>query len=216
MMIAVIPAYNESRYLKEVILKTKKFVSRVIVVDDGSKDKTYDIAKRYADVVLRNIINMGKGFALKTGFEEAIKEGANAIVTIDADGQHDPSEIPKLVKALSKADFIIGSRNFEKMPFRARFANSLLSSLFRFLFGTNIKDTQSGFRAMKSRVYNKIKWKSSRYGVETEMLANAVRHRVRIAEVPIRTIYHEIYKGTSFIDGMKILCSMIRWRLLQW
>jgi len=215
MIAAVIPAYNEEKYLKDVILKTRKFVDKVIVVDDGSKDRTVEIAKKYADITLHHVVNMGKGFALRTGFEEAIRERASKIVMLDADGQHDPSDIPKLLRALSDTELVVGSRDFEKMPLRARFANIFLSFLFRCLFGTRINDTQSGFRALKSEIYKKIKWKSNRYGVETEMLANAAKKKINYSEVPIKTIYHEIYKGTNFTDGIKIALLMAKWRFFS-
>ncbi len=216
MIAAVIPAYNESKRLGDVIKKTKKFVNRVIVVDDGSKDNTFDVAKKNADIVLRNVVNMGKGFALKAGFEEAVRERADAIVMLDADGQHDPAEIPKLLAGLKKSDFVVGVRDFSKMPFRARFANNILTLIFRVLFFMNAGDSQSGFRAVKTRIYSRIKWKSNSYGVETEMLANAAKKKIAYSEVPIKTIYHEIYKGTGVTDGIKILLLMIRWRLFPW
>jgi len=216
MIIAVIPAYNEAKRIKGVILKTSKYVDRVIVVDDGSTDNTFAVAKRYADIVLKNIINMGKGFALRVGFEAAIKEKASLIVMLDADGQHDASEIPVFLRELKKSDFVIGERDFSKMHFRARCANMLLSAVFRILFGMDIGDSQSGFRAVNSKIYGKIKWDTNKYGVETEMLANAARNKVIYSEVPIATIYHEVYKGTSFIDGIKIALLMLKWRFFRW
>ncbi|MFC1698151.1 glycosyltransferase family 2 protein, partial [Nanoarchaeota archaeon] len=198
---------------------TKKFVNKVIVIDDGSKDNTYNIAKKNgADYVLKHIVNMGKGLALRTGFEAALKLGAGMVVAIDSDGQHDPRDIPRMIKALDdkKADIVIGARPFnKKMPLLLKFGNGLILLLFKMLFGLNVKDTQSGYRLFKADVYNKIKWKSCGYEVETEMLANAGKFGLKVVEVPIKTVYHDKHKGTTPIHGVKIILKMIKWKLLN-
>jgi len=214
MIIAVIPAYNEEKHIGDVIKKTKKFVDRVIVVDDCSSDKTFEIAKVSADIVIKNPINMGKGFSLRTGIEEAMKEKAKIIVMLDADGQHDPSEIPKLVAVLKEREMVVGKREFgSKMPIGSRVANIFFSSLFRILFNFDAGDILSGFRAIRAGSYRKIMWKSNRYAVETEMLAKAAKNKLSYAAVPIKTIYHEVYKGTSVIDAIKIFFYLLWFRI---
>lgn len=216
-IIAIIPAYNEEKHIFDVASKTKKYVDTVIVVDDGSADKTYEEAKRAkADFVLKHIINMKKGAALRTGFEAALRLNPDLIITLDADGQHSPDDISRLVNALKEnnMDIIIGSRKrSENMPFVFKLGNFGLNQIFRFLFKLKIDDTQSGFRAIKADVCGKIKWNSSGYAVETEMLANAGKHKLRCKEVPIETIYLNNVKGTTVIDGIRIFLQMLLWKI---
>ncbi|RMF56014.1 glycosyltransferase family 2 protein, partial [Candidatus Woesearchaeota archaeon] len=208
--IAIIPAYNEEKNIGNVISETKKYVDEVIVVDDNSSDKTTEIARSKADVVMRHIVNMGKGVALKTGFEEAIRRKADFLVAIDADGQHKPKDIPRLLKEINEVDIVIGSRLLnEKMPFVQKAGNIFIQKMFELLFKKKIRDTQSGFRVIRSKVYKKIKWEAQQYAVETEMLVNACRNNLRIKEVPIETIYLDNYKGTTVFDGIKIFVRMI-------
>ena len=218
-VVAIIPGYNEQDHVFDVVKETKKYVDKVIVVDDGSKDKTFLKAQEAgADLVLRHIMNMRKGMALKTGFEAAIKlkPRPQIIVCLDADGQHDPSDIPRLVKKLrsENLDIVIGSRQIGgKMPFLFKFGNFGLNNIFTFLFKLKIDDTQSGFRAIKTEIYNKIRWDSRSYGVETEMLAKAGKHKLKCAEIPIKTVYLNKVKGTTVIDGIRIFFQMMFWKI---
>ena len=213
MNIAIIPAFNESRTIKEVIKKTKKYVDKVIVIDDGSSDNTFNEAES-ADIRLKHIVNIGKGLALKTGFEAAIRENADTIITIDSDLQHDPGEIPLFLDKIKEHDIVIGTRSLnKKMPIIFRFGNSLIHYIFKILFNLNIKDTQCGFRAFKAEIYPLIKWQALNYAVETEILAKAGKNNLKIAEVPIKTIYADKYKGTNIIDGVKIIFSMLKWKV---
>lgn len=215
MIVAIIPAFNEGKTIKEVITKTKNYVDKIIVVDDGSIDNTFDEAE-LADIRLRHIVNIGKGLALKTGFEAAIKENADVILTIDSDLQHDPDEIPKFLEKIKKHDIVIGTRSLNKnMPLVFRAGNSLIHYIFRFLFNLKIKDTQCGFRAFKASIYPLIKWQALNYAVETEMLAKAGKNNLKVAEIPIKTIYEDKYKGTTVIDGIKITLNMLKWKLMD-
>ncbi len=212
---AIIPAFNEEKHLDQVILETKKHVDFVIVVDDGSSDTTAEIAEKSADIFLRHSINGGKGVALQTGFLCAKREGADIIVTIDADLQHDASKIPDFVSTLDekKADIVIGARGLGKSaPIVYRFGNFVLNTTFRLLYGQKITDTQSGYRAFRMSTYSKYSWQSSGYDVETEMLTNARKHGLKLCEIPIATKYHNSYKGTTIFDGVKIFCKMLLWR----
>src|SRR3989344_142152 len=210
----VIPAYNEEKTIKDIIQRSEKH-GYVIVVDDGSTDLTYKNAKS-ADLLLKHVVNMGKGLALKTGVEASIGKKADIIVTIDADGQHKPEDIPVLLNTLKKKklDIVIGSRPTDKnMPFILKVGNKFLYSAFKFLFHVNIKDTQSGFRVFKSKIYKKIEWESSSYAVETEMLVNVGKYDLKYEEVPIETRYSSTYKGTTVIDGIKIFLNMLYWKI---
>ncbi len=212
----VIPAHNEEKNIGRVIEKIRKGSKNVVVVDDGSKDKTALIAEKAGIVVLRHIVNLGKGAALKTGCEYAIKKGAEKIVVLDADGQHDPNEIPNFIKALNKADIVFGYRRLNKnMPFVLRYGNWFIFFITKLLFGLKIVDTQCGYRAFKSKVYNKIKWDAQDYSMESEMVANTGKARLRYGQIPIETIYSDKYKGTTVIDGFKIVLNMIWWRLTR-
>lgn len=211
---AVIPAYNEEGTISEIIERTRKHVDQVVVVDDGSSDATY-INAQDADILLRHPMNMNKGFSMITGIEIAIREGADVIVTIDADGQHEPAEIPRFLETLRDGgfDIVYGSRRFnENMPPVLRLGNFLLSGLVRAFYGVRINDTQSGFRVFTKEAYRKIKWNSHDYRVETEMLINATKNRLRHTELYIDTIYTCEYKGTTVIDGLRILCCILAGR----
>ncbi len=214
-LIAVIPAYNESEHISAVVKATRKYVDEVIVVDDGSSDDTFKQAKP-ADIVLRHIVNMGKGLAMRTGFEAALRHKADVIVFIDADGQHKPEDIPKLLAKLDSGyDMVSGMRSFDgDMPFVLRFGNWFLVGAFNLLFNAKIHDLSNGFRAIRASSYSFIKWKSSGYAVETEILARARRHKLSIGEIPIQTIYLNKVKGTTVFDGVVMFMNMMYWRIL--
>lgn len=211
---AVIPACNEEKTICEVVEKTKKFVDRVIVVDDGSVDSTASLASKVGATVLKHRINLGVGAALKTGFIYS-RERCDAIVTLDADAQHNPEEIPKLLKALNDSEIVLGSRDFRCMPFHKKIGNYIINLLSFLLFGIRLSDTQTGFRAIKVRAYDTIEWKSRDYSALLEMLVNAKKRKVKVKEVKVSTIYNDIYKGTTLVDGVKILINMLCWRLIR-
>lgn len=216
---AVIPAYNESRRIGAVISALAPYVQEIIVVDDGSTDETEAVAQAAAPVatVVRHRVNLGKGAALKTGCELALRRGSECIVILDADGQHVPSEVPLLVNFIERreADFVVGTRRGrESMPFVAVIGNAFLSAMTSLFFGIRVSDTQSGYRAFRSTVFDQLRWRSTGYSVETEMLVNAGKHGLRVKEVPIQTIYHDRYKGTTIVDGLRIFFDLIRWRFL--
>jgi glycosyltransferase involved in cell wall biosynthesis len=213
-IVAVVPAFNEEKRIVDVLKTLKQYVDRIIVVDDGSSDRTSEVSKKYA-LVVRHIINVGKGGALRSGAKKAIQLKAKRIVFIDSDGQHDPSEIKKFIEKLDKGyDLVQGVRSTKEMPFMKKIGNSMINSLFSMIFGLKVSDTQSGYKAFKTGIYPKIEWKSNDYFVETEILANAGKNGLRYAEVPIKTIYREKYKGITVMDGLKIGAKTIMMRLL--
>lgn len=212
----VIAAYNEQKHIGAVIDAAKKVHSNIVVVDDGSRDKTFDIAKQKGADALRHVVNLGKGNALKTGCEYALLQGAEEIVVLDADGQHKPEQIPEFLKELKGKGVVFGYRKFSsKMPLVFRFGNSLLNHTTKLLFGIDIKDTQCGYRAFTASAYKKIKWDSNDYRMESEMIVNVAKHNVRYTELGIETIYADKYKGTTFIDGIKITLNLIWWKLTK-
>jgi len=214
--IAVIPAFNESKRIELVIKKTKKFVDEVIVVDDHSRDNTYDIAKKAGATATRLISNMGAGFATRIGCDLAIKNKADIIITLDADGQHDPEEIPKLLKTLQEynLDIVFGSRpRNENMPKIRRLGNWGLSFIAKVLFNSNVKDTQTGYHAFTSKAYPMIRWSSSRYGVVTEFAVNVAKNGLRCKEVEVKTIYVDKNFGMRKRDAVRATISMLKWRI---
>ncbi len=211
---AIIPAHNEEKYIGNVIRQTKKYADNVVVVDDGSRDRTAEEARESGAVVLKHLVNLGKGAALKTGCDYAVKSNAEIIVAIDADAQHNPKEIPKFIAAVKRHDVIIGYRKPNKsMPLILRFGNWFINKTITFLYGVKIKDSQCGYRAFTSEAYKKLRWKASDYSMESEMIAKIGKHGLSYAEVPIETIYSDRYKGTTILDGIKIVFNLLLWRL---
>lgn len=207
---AVIPARNESENIGDIVKKSKKYISNVVVVDDGSTDSTFDISKNSGAVVLHHVINLGKGAALKTGCDYAVENGAEYIVVLDADAQHNPDEIPKFIEKLREHDIVFGYRKLNKsMPVILRFGNGFISYFINFLYNVDLHDTQSGYRAFSSDTYKKIRWNASDYSMESEMIANVGKNRLRYVQVQIETIYSDKYKGTTIIDGIKIVMNML-------
>ena len=211
---AVIPAHNEEKHIGDVVRQAKKYVDNAVVVDDGSRDGTVEEAKKSGAIVLKHLVNLGKGAALKTGCDYAIKNKADIIVAIDADAQHNPKEIPKFIGAVKMHDVAIGYRKLNmSMPFILRFGNWFINKTIRFLYGVKIKDSQCGYRAFTSEAYGKLRWKASDYSMESEMIAKIGKHRLSYAEVPIETIYSDKYKGTTILDGINIVFNLLLWRL---
>lgn len=215
-VIVVIPAYNEATRIAPVIKKTLTAGYTVVVVNDGSKDQTATVAERSGANVLSHIINLGKGAAAKTGCEWALRQGAKRIVLMDADGQHKPEDVKRLLAKLDEGnDVVLGYRKLDKhMPSVMRLGNWVINTASSILNGITIKDTQSGFRTMSAQAYRKIRWESSDYGMESEMIARIARKRLRYAQIPIQTIYYDNFKGTTVSDGIKILLRLLKWRLM--
>ena len=214
---AIIPGYNEEKHIGNVINEVLESVDGVIVVDDGSEDRTTDVAVETGNaIVLRHIVNLGKGAALKTGADYAISAGADRMIFIDADGQHDPAKIPEFLNGLEDNDIVFGYREFSgDMPFVLRFGNWFINTVTAILYGIRLKDTQSGYRGLTSDAYEKVRWLATDYFVETEMIANAGRKKLKYKEIPIKTIYADKYKGTTVIDGVKIVLNLIFRRIVK-
>ncbi|MBI3032872.1 glycosyltransferase family 2 protein [Candidatus Woesearchaeota archaeon] len=212
----VIPAYNEAERIKHVLEKTKLFTQHIIVVNDGSKDATSSVAREAGVLVLDQMINLGKGAALRTGCDYALQKNAKVLVVMDADGQHQPEDIPRLIKILEekKQDIVFSYRKLNKtMPLILKFGNNVMSLLINWLYNVNLKDSQSGFRCFTAEAYKKIRWHASDYSMESEMIARVGKNNLSYAEIPIQTIYLDKYKGTTIIDGIKVVLYILWWRL---
>ncbi len=214
----VLPSFNESGRIAEVLSELKKQQLPFIVVDDGSIDQTFFIARKYTPYVLRHRVNLGKGAALKTGCEAALKLGADAIVIMDADGQHKVSDLTKFLNLLksNKYDVIFGSRNLNlNMPLVRYLGNKFASVLISLLFGIYVSDLICGFRAFTAKSYRAIKWESQGYGIETEMIINAGNKKLRHCEVPVETVYYDKFKGVTILDAFSILFNVFKWKITK-
>ncbi len=209
---AVIPAYNEETAVAEVVRGVLAQGLDAMVVDDCSSDATSARAREAGAEVVRHEVNRGKGEALRTGFARAVELGYDAVVTLDADGQHDPKEIPRLLEAAGRADIVVGSRMAEvsTMPRVRLWTNLFTSWVVSRLAGARIADSQSGYRLLKRSVLGRVKYSSSRFDAESEILVKACRMGFRVIEVPISTIYgDEKSKIHPFVDTVRFF-RMVR------
>ena len=190
-VLALIPAYNESAAIQDVVLRVRAFLP-VCVVDDGSGDDTAARAEAAGARVLRQVSNQGKGAALRAGFSLALQEHFDAVLTLDADGQHDPSEIPLFLAAYDQhlGDLLIGRRAFNEMPPVRRLANTLGTTLFSWAMRQPVYDNQSGYRLITRPLMEScLASREEGFEFEVEMIVSCVRQGLRLAWVPIRTIY---------------------------
>ena len=190
-VLALIPAYNEASSIGTVIEGTLPHL-RVLVVDDGSSDGTAARAEEYQVNVLRQQPNQGKGAALRAGFTWALTEGFEAVLTLDADGQHDPAEIPKFLLAYEEGnpDLIIGARDFSQIPLVRRFANTIGRWSFSWALGEPVRDNQSGYRLLSRRMIEAVLDSQEQgFEFEVDMIVECVQHGFQLEWVPIRTIY---------------------------
>ena len=199
--IALIPAYNEAQRITPVV-KGARALLPVLVVDDGSKDDTAQVAEAAGASVLRQIPNQGKGAALRAGMRWALDNGYETVLTLDADGQHDPSEIPAFLArfAATHADLIIGARTFGHMPASRRIANTIGRWSFSWALGKPVQDNQSGYRLLSRRMIESIlDSKEQGFEFEVEMIVTCVQQGYVLDWVPIRTIYGD---QSSHIDPL--------------
>lgn len=217
-VIAVIPAFNEAHSIGKVLERVGKHVSEIIVVDDGSTDGTGDIASSMGVTVLRNARNMGKGFALKRGFLECLRKAPHVVITLDADGQHDPNDIPNLLLPINekRADIVIGSRYVKgsrmDAPLVRKIGLATINSLNKHLLSSSVIDSQSGFRAYSKRTFNLLV-SSAGYGAEVEQLNELHAHGFKVAEVPVSIQYKDLVKTSKrnfILHGVSIASTILR------
>jgi len=212
----IICAYNEEEKVEKVVSKLKKFKIPIIVVNDASEDQTLTKTKK-ADFVLSHKLNLGKGSAMRTGCEFAFERGARAVVFLDADGQHDPEDLPKFFMAINKGyDLVFGSRNLSHgVPLVRYLGNKLGSVLVSLLYGIYVSDLLCGYRAITKDAYKKIKWESMKYGVETEMVIRTAKTELKYCEVPVSTLYFDEYKGVTLLDAINVFFDVFRWKYIK-
>ncbi len=191
-LLAVIPAYNEAARVPLVVTRASAHLS-VLVVDDGSTDATSTRAEAAGAEVLLQIPNRGKGVALRAGFRWALYRGYDAVLTLDADGQHDPDEIPRFLRAYATdgTDLIIGARDFGQMPLSRRIANTAGGRAFSWALGQDVPDNQSGYRLLSRRMMAAVlEGEEAGFEFEMEMIVTCVQHGYTLAWIPIQTIYN--------------------------
>ena len=192
-VIAVIPAYQAAPTLDVVVRATAEHLP-VLVVDDGSTDETSAVARAAGAEVLRQEPNQGKGAALRRGFAHALDSGGSAVLTLDADGQHDPACAPDFLAAWRErgAPLIIGRRDFSQMPLSRRVANNLGTQTFSWAVGRHIEDNQSGYRLIAAPLLRHLLGSTEDgFEFEVEMITDAIRAGLVIDWVPIPTIYED-------------------------
>lgn len=215
--IAAMPAYNESHAIKEVILGCKKYVDRVIVVDDGSSDNTAEIAESLGGYVVRHEVNRGYGAALKSCFKLAREFHADAMVIIDSDGQHNPDDIPQLLEPLKHgADLVIGSRfingNGKNVPTYRKIGMKILDIATYFAGGIRVTDSQSGFRAYGKKAIENICLRENDMSAGSEILLYTKDHNLKFAEVEIHCRYdlEQCSSQNPFTHGLKVMLQILK------
>lgn len=220
----VLPAYNEASILPSVIEEIQGAgYTNIIVVDDGSQDNTFAVAKSIPGIIaLRHKINRGKGAATKTGIEAAKNLGADIIVTMDSDGQHNPRDIAVLIEPLQKNTHavVLGTRltNPKGMPWYKILANHIGNAFTWYIYGLWVSDSQSGFRAYSQRAAELINTRTDRYEYDSEVIREIYLHKLRYTEVPIEVRYTEYSMGKvqkqGFVNGLKTLYKII-WNMIS-
>ncbi len=207
-VVIVIPAYNEEKTVGSVAREAKKY-GTVIVVDDASKDRTSAVARKAGAIVVRHAKNGGLGSALRTGFSKALAMKADIVVTIDADGQHNPNDIRKFVSLVGKGyDFVLGTRDLSSYPLVKKVGNFFLNGITNFVSGTHLRDTESGFRAFNGGSLKKLYLKAERYEIAVEIVFEVGRNKLRHTSVPIASPHY--VKGVGVWDGVKNFFYLLR------
>ena len=208
-LIAVIPAYNEETRIALVVRGVGAYVDEIVVVDNGSSDRTGANAQAAGARVIRHVDNSGAGAATMTGIEAARRLGATIIITIDADEQHDPNDIPALLKPLleERADIVLPNRfaSRNKIPFIRRLFNMAGNVITLLATGRWVNDSQNGLKAFGPRAVREINLRMSGFEFCTEIVRESVQHKWRIVEIPSKVIYSEysLAKGQSFANGVR-------------
>jgi dolichol-phosphate mannosyltransferase len=220
-ILVLIPAFNAEKTIPSLIDQISAFIpgKDILIVDDGSTDKTFQLAKESGANCLQHKKNKGKGEALKTGFEYVVEQGYSGVITLDADLQHDPKFIPEFIREAENGtlDVLVGTRHIElkTMPFSRWLTNNVTSIIVSILGDTKVRDSQSGYRYISTEVLRSFKLSTKKYEFESEILIKAGRKGFKIAPVPISTIYHG---SKSFINPLVDTGRFIKlmWKSLFW
>ena len=216
----VLPAYNEATRIQPVIEAIAEKGYNMVIVNDGSSDNTLDVIldskRKYPDKihVYSLMINRGVGIATQTGFDAVLKYDPKYVVSMDSDGQHSADDLDNVIMPLvtGQAQAVIGVRPLKDMPFTRNFANAVMNLLTRILYGVNVSDSQTGFRAITQDALRKIEINARGYLISSEFIREVNDNNIPFAEVPIQTIYtpETQAKGTNVKEAFKILIQMIK------
>lgn len=214
-ILVVVPAFNEGKSISTLLRKLKRYIDSddIVVIDDGSVDNTYDLAKKEGVKVIKHSKNMGKGRSLADGFQIALLEGYNGVITIDADLQHPVELIPEFLEKAKFYDIVIGSRfnNLSGMPWDRYFSNKATSLVLSLLTGTRIEDTQSGYRYISIEVLRNMRPTVSKFDFESEVLFQAVKRGYRVGYVTLPTVYGaEKSSVRKFRDTLRFIWLAVR------
>ena len=213
--IVIIPAFNEEKAIGDIIQKSLQYADDVLVIDDGSSDNTYEIIKKTDAQIIKHDTNLGKGVSLKDAFSKV--KAYDVVVTIDGDGQHNPDEIPNLIKPIldDEADLVNGSRYLDGFdddtPAYRRVGQRVLDIATNITSGTNVTDSQSGFRAFRGNTIKYYRFRDTGFGIESEMLADAAENNLKILEVPITVRYDVENSSTKgpVTHGVGVLIKIV-------
>ena len=211
----IIPGLNEAAHLKQALTEVRKYTPNIIFVDDGSSDNSSTVAQSCGVRTLKHRINLGKGAALRTGCDYAFQKlAATAVIFFDADLQHKADELPLFFHQLSAgANVIFGQRAMgAEMPLIRIMGNRVLSFLVLLFFHQYVPDIPCGFKAMTKQTFDQLKLTNSDYGIELEIAAKVAHQKIPFTTVEISTVYHEMNRGMTFLDGIKVVWYLLRLR----
>lgn len=216
-ILVIMPVYNEERFVGSAVIQARRYADAVIVVDDGSQDGTAEIAQTAGAIVVQHEHNMGKGAALNTGFRKATEFAPSAVVTMDADGQHYPDEMPAVIAPVlsGQADIVVGSRYLArhsqvKVPIHRMVGHWVLTHLTNVFSRVSTTDSQSGFRAFSPLALKCLYFRSQGFSVESEMQFLAREHALKVLEVPITVHYKDKPKRSAVVQGLVVLNGLLR------
>ncbi len=215
----LIPVYNEEKHIGNLLQELNYDKKDIIVVDDGSTDRTAEIVKKKGVVLLKHPNNLGKGYAHRTGFKYAVAQNYDYVITLDGDGQHNPEELLLFIKKINETaeDIIIGTRKFslKNMPLIRLLTNLTTSFIVSLFSHKRVKDSQSGYRAISKRVLEKVRLTTCNFQTESEMIIKAARLGYHLSSVPISTLYsEEKSKIIPFLDTIRFVKLALKsiWR----
>jgi glycosyltransferase involved in cell wall biosynthesis len=213
--VALIPAYNEERFIGSLVLAASAYADLVIVVDDGSCDRTVEIAKKAGATVIQHQVNQGKAAAVNTGFNYVCQLNPAAVVMLDGDGQHSADDIPVVLAPVldGVADIVVGSRFLglkSQIPAYRQVGQHGLTLATNLASGVRVSDSQSGYRAFSARALEELSFGQGGFSIESEMQFLAREHRLRVCEVPIKVVYAERAKRNPVGHGMQVVNGILR------